>query len=414
VTSIAQGRGRWAVRLAAILGAAVVAALVATAIRSHAQAVLHPPQDHPPTLEETRKGMGIPSQSLALRGQRDSIGFAWNAEQMAKVWELSASPPAPESFGTRPAPGVAAVICPHDDYLYAGRVYRQVLPLITARTVILIGVFHRYRSFGERDRLVFDPYRAWRTPDGPVPVSNLREILTARLTHEDFVQDAAMHDSEHSLEALVYWLRHRRPDLEIVPIIVPVASFERLEELADKLGLAIAVAIDARGLRLGRDVAVAISTDGIHYGPDFKQTTFGEGGQKAYDQAVAKDRSLMTGPLKGPLTRGKIKKLYETFVDPKSPDDYRWTWCGRFSVPFGLLTVRRIAEAFSARAIGTPVAYGTSMSAPELPVKELGIGATAPASLSHFVGYPAAAFTIGAGDADTTARDFQDPTPTPR
>ncbi len=384
-------------------GVALAAVLACTARAAHAPVVIHPPQEHPPTLEETRKEMGIPSQSLALRGQRDSIGFAWSAEQMAKVWELSASPPAPESFGKVPAPGVAAVICPHDDYLYAGRVYRQVLPLITAKTVILIGVFHRYRRFGERDRLVFDPYRAWRTPDGPVPVSNLREALTARFTFEDFVQDAAMHDSEHSLEALVYWLHHMRPDLEIVPIIVPVASFDRLEELADKLGLAISVALDARGLKLGSDVAIAISTDGIHYGPDFKQPPFGEGGQASYDKATAKDRALLTGPLEGRLTKGKIKKLYETFVDPKSPDDYRWTWCGRFSVPFGLMVLRRIADSYGGQAVGHPVAYATSMSAPELPVKELGIGATAPASLSHFVGYPAVAITIGGGDADSTA-----------
>ena len=42
------------------------------------------------------------------------------------------------------------------------------------------------------------------------------------------------------------------------------------------------------------------------------------------------------------------------------------------------------------------MAYATSVSAPELPVREFGLGATAPANLHHFVSYPAVAFTFGA------------------
>ncbi len=361
-----------------------------------AQAVSQPLAAGPPTLEEVRKEMGVPSQGLELRGQRDAVGFASRADQMAKVWELSASPPAPESLGTPPATGVAAVICPHDDYLYAGRVYRKILPLVTARTVVLVGVFHRYRRFGAHDQLVFDPYRAWRTPDGPVPISNLREEILSRLPHEDFVQEAAMHDSEHSLEALVYWLRHLRPDLEIMPVIVPAAGFERLEQLADRLGAALAESFAKRGWRLGRDVAVAISTDGVHYGPDFKYTTYGDGGVAAYEQATSKDRSLLMGPLQGRVTREKIHELYATFVNPDHPDEYRLTWCGRFSVPFGLLLLERLARGEGA-AVGHPIAYATSVGWPELPVRDLGVGATAPANLYHFVGYPAVAFTLGEG-----------------
>src|SRR5205814_8125964 len=117
-------------------------------------------------------------------------GYALHAAQMAKVWERSASPPAPDSLGPAPAPGVAAVICPHDDFSFAGRVYRRVLPLVTARTVVLIGVFHGYRKFGEHDRLVFDPYREWTAPDGSVPVSPLRWWLLARLPRPDCAQGA--------------------------------------------------------------------------------------------------------------------------------------------------------------------------------------------------------------------------------
>jgi len=346
-----------------------------------------------PTLESVRRDMVLPSHD-DVRGRIDSSGYALRASQMARVWELSSAPPAPDSLAPAPASGVAAVICPHDDFSFAGRVYRRVLPLVTARTVILIGVFHGYRRFGEHDRLVFDPYRVWSAPDGEVPVSALREALLARLPRADWTRDTTAHDLEHSLEPLVCWLRRVNPELEIVPIIVPASPFERLEALADHLGAALEAEMAARHWRLGRDVAIAISADGIHYGPDFKQTVFGEGGPDAYRQAVAKDHALLEGPLSGALTIPNIRALYGTFVDPDHPDTYRWTWCGRFSVPLGLLTLERLARA-SGGATGYPVAYGTSVGWPELGLRDIGMSPTAPSNLYHFVGYPGVAFTVG-------------------
>jgi len=116
-----------------------------------------------PSLEETRKLMGIASAG-DVRGQLDTVGYASTPEGMAKVWELSAAGPMPESLGGKPAPGVIGVIGPHDDYIYAARVYREVFPLVTAKTVVVVGVFHRYRKYEARDQLVFDTYRAWRSP----------------------------------------------------------------------------------------------------------------------------------------------------------------------------------------------------------------------------------------------------------
>jgi AmmeMemoRadiSam system protein B len=345
-----------------------------------------------PTLAQVRHDMALPSHD-DVRGRLDSTGYAFRPAQMAKVWELSANPPAPDSFGPAPAPGVAAVICPHDDFAFAGRVYRRVLPLVSARTVIVIGVFHGYRRFGEHDRLVFDPYRAWTAPDGLVPVSRLREAMLARMPKADWVQDTTAHDFEHSLEPLVCWLRHVRPDLEIVPIIVPASHFDRLQELAAHLGAALQAEMRERHWQLGRDVAIAISADGIHYGPDFKQATFGVGGLSSYEQAVAKDHALLSGPLSGALTVPNIRSLYETFVDPDAPDTYRWTWCGRFSVPLGLLTLEWLARD-SGGASGHAVAYGTSVGWPELGLRDIGMSPTAPSNLYHFVGYPGVAFTL--------------------
>lgn len=347
----------------------------------------------PPTLEAVRKGMGIPTQSLALRGQKDAVGFASQPGQMAKVFELSQSSQGIEEWGPFPVAGTVAALCPHDDYIYAGPVYRRVLPGVSARTVVLIGVFHAYRAFGVRGKLVFEPYTAWRTPEGPLLISSLREDLLTALAPEDWIQDAAMHDGEHSLEAIAYWLKYLKPDREIVPIIVPVGSFERLEELGEHLGRALGKALQRKGWELGRDLAIVISTDGIHYGPDFRHVPFGEGGVEVYRQAVERDRALLTGPLSGPLTRDKISALFQTFVDPNRPDDYRVTWCGRFAIPFGLMTLRSLGQTLDlGEPWGQPVAYATSVGSPQLAVQDLGLGATAPANLFHFVGYPAAVF----------------------
>lgn len=344
----------------------------------------------PPTLEEVRKEMAIPSAG-DLRGQLDGVGFARTAEQMKKVFELSAASPAPDRLGAAPAPGVAGAVCPHDDYLYAGRVYRDVLPLVTAKTVVVVGVFHRFRKFDAKDVLVFDTYRAWRAPDGEVPVSPLREEVLARLPKGDAVADAAMHDSEHSVEALVFWLRHLRKDVEIVPVIVPQMRWERLEELGNRLGAALAEAAKARGLVLGRDLAVVVSADAIHYGADFRQVPFGDGGIDAYQKATARDVAMLRA-LGGPLEAAKARAFYETCVNPENPADYRVTWCGRFSIPMGLVTLSRLARDLGGPPpAAIPLAYATSVGAPELPVRGDGLGETAPANLYHFVGYPALA-----------------------
>ncbi len=353
------------------------------------------PAGTPPTIDEVRKAMGIPSQG-DLRGQQDAVGFASRPDQMARVWELAATPPGPEALGAAPPAGVAGVICPHDDYLFAGRVYRKTLPLVTAKTVVMVGVFHKYRRFGAHDVMVFDSYRAWRTPDGEARVSPLREELLKRLPAGDAIQDNAAHDSEHSLEALLFWLKHARPDIELVPVIVPAMGFERMEALAGRLGAALGQAIQERGWELGRDVAVVISSDAVHYGDDFKYTPFGEGGVEAYVKACDQDRRLLTGPLAGPVTTARTEGFFDTCVNPEQPSEYRLTWCGRFSIPFGLLLLERTTAALGLPTpVGHPLAYGTSIGAPELPVKEIGMGSTAPANLYHFVGYPAVAYTVG-------------------
>lgn len=352
---------------------------------------MSPIADPRPTLEEVRAQMGIASAG-DVRGQRDAVGYATSARGMAKVWDLSAQGPRPESFGQPAKPGAIGVLGPHDDYIYTASVYRDVFPLVTARTVIVVGVFHRYRKFGVRDRLVFDPYRAWRSPDGEIAVSTLRDELFAALPDGMAVKDAAAHDSEHSIEGVAYFLKHARRDVEIVPIIVPAASFERLWEMAAHLADALAASMRRRGWKLGEDVAIVISTDGTHYGDDFRYVPYGPGGIEALERAREHDRGLVRETLAGSLCADRARAFYETVVDPANPDQYRVTWCGRFSVTFGMLFLEQAAKRAGCELTGVPLSLGVSVDTPELALRDEGMGPTAPANLYHFVTHPALAW----------------------
>jgi AmmeMemoRadiSam system protein B len=351
-----------------------------------------------PTLEEVRRDMGTASRG-DVRGQRDTVGYATNAQAMAKVWDLSAEGPAPPAFGNNVAPGVLGVIGPHDDYIYTARVYREIFPLVTAKTVVMVGVFHRYRKFDARDQLVFDSYRAWSSPEGEIPISPLRDEILLALPPGMAVKDDAAHDSEHSIEGIAYFMKHARPDLEMVPVIIPAASFERLSEMASRLGEALAASMKKRGWQLGRDVAIVISADGTHYGEDFKFSPYGAGGREAFDKSVEDDRRLMRETLGGLISAEKARAFYSTVVDPANPDQYRRTWCGRFSVTLGTLLVNETAQRLGMQTPRTvPVALGVSVDTPELAVRDVGVGPTAPANLYHFVMHPALAFTSSSKD----------------
>ena len=345
-----------------------------------------------PSAAEARKEMGIPSTD-EVRGQLDTVGYASKAEAMAKVWTLAGEPPPPLSLGAPPAPGLLGLIGPHDDYVYAARVDRQIYPLVTAKTVVIVGVFHRYRRFGAHDQMIFDSYRAWRSPDGDIKVSPLRDALVAALPKDEAVKDGVAHDAEHSVEAIAYFLKHARPDVEIVPVLIPAASFARLSTMATHLGDALATTMKRQKLALGRDVAIVISTDGTHYGNDFQYAPFGAGGVGAFEKAMAQDRQLIESALAGPLALDKAQKFFAAVVNPDKPDEYRMPWCGRFSVPFGLLFLAETAKRLGLGVPrGVPLVLGVSVDTPELKTRDVGVAPTAPASLYHFVTQPGVAF----------------------
>jgi hypothetical protein len=91
------------------------------------------------------------------------------------------------------------------------------------------------------------------------------------------------------------------------------------------------------------------------------------------------------------MTNEKLKAFLYECVDRNDVTNYRITWCGRFSIPFGLAVASRLTESMESRALaGTLLDYGTSVSEASLDVSDLrGLGATAPSNLHHWVGYAA-------------------------
>lgn len=360
-----------------------------------------------PTRAEVEKIMGLRSEGDIVRGQMDAVGFVVTADQAEDVLthalaaEKDGLARDREVLHLGPDDGVAAVVCPHDDHLYAARVYVHATELIRAPRVVMIGVFHKARLWNLSDRLVFDRFEAWHGPWGPVRVDGLREELLKRMPTEDVIVSDTMHCREHSLEAIVPFLQHRDRELRIVPILVPYMGWERMSELADHLSAALAKTMKRHGWKLGKDVAVVISTDLVHYGPDFDHAPFGTD-VTAYEQAVARDRRLIRDHLEGPLDGHRLHTLLDQLVDPSDPHVYRIPWCGRFSVPFGLETVRRTARRLHlADPVGHLLRYGTSLSEAELPVskttRDEGLGYTAPSNLHHWVAYGAVAYTVPPG-----------------
>jgi len=356
-----------------------------------------------PSRAEVEAMMGLPSEGNLVRGQLDTVGFV--VEQPAAEEVVAAAIRLEEdslaeqdaSLGMTPEDGFVGGVCPHDDHLYAGRVYVHLTERITARRVLLIGVFHKARLWDLRDQIVFDSFEAWHAPWRPMRVDELRDELIAALPPDSYVVDNAMHCREHSLEALLPFLQRGHPERTIVPILVPYMGWERMTEITDRLASAVAELMQANGWRLGRDLAIVISSDAVHYGPDFDHAPFGTDAQ-AYEQAVARDNGLARDHLEGALDPDKLHGLLETLVDPGDLS-YRLPWCGRFSIPFGLELLRKIAvESGEAIPEGTLLRYGTSLSEPELPVsaeaRESGLGYTAPSNLHHWVGYAAIGYRL--------------------
>jgi len=329
-----------------------------------------------------------------VRGLVDTIGFsqyAWQTDSVvARIYRFQG-----DSIKNLPERILPWKVCisPHDDYAYAGYQYLNVLSNLKAKTVIMFGVAHKARNYHLENKILFDSYPYWLGPYGRIRVSPIREKLIQALDTGLFEVHDTMQTAEHSLEALVPFLQYFNRQIEIVPILVPYMSYSRMQEIASPLSDALHRIIESEGLSWGKDIALVISTDAVHYGDQAwggkNYAPYGTD-KKGTKEALAHEYEIIQNCLAGDLNLKKIKKFTEYTVKSGDFRQYKWTWCGRYSVPFGLSTAWYLEKSFSPNPLkGIFIGYSNSIDHDQLPVSDLGMGVTAPASSHHWVGYPA-------------------------
>jgi AmmeMemoRadiSam system protein B len=327
----------------------------------------------------------------------DTIGFASKPAQMDEFMKIAES----QSGYTVNMPDVPVIedltgwkvtISPHDDYSYVGYLYPALLSRIKTKTVILIGVCHKAKLFNLENKIIFDSYSNWKMPYGDVPVSNLREEITSRLPVDSYIINDSIQALEHSVEAIVPFLQYYNRDVEIISILVPYMTYDKMNEITGPLAKAVFAAVNKKEMQWGKDFSIVISSDAVHYGDEDwgdKNFAFYGADTAGYLKAVSHEYEIIYGCLTDNVHTDKIKKFVDYTVDENNFKEYKWTWCGRYSVPFGLLTAYYLQDLYNIKLTGSLLQYATSLDHPHIPVTDLGMGVTAPANIHNWVGYPA-------------------------
>lgn len=333
-----------------------------------------------------------------IRPLADTIGFAQYADQMDAVVQQITSRYGETIDGMLRDAGISKknswklAICPHDDYAYAGFMYPAALRNIKAQTVFLIGVAHKARQLKLENQVIFDSYSAWSGPYGDVPVSAIRDEIIHRMPSQLFQVNDTMHRMEHSLEALIPFLQHQNRHIEIIPILVPYMPYERMNAISIPLAEAIHEVVTERNLAWGKDFAIVVSNDAVHYGDeDWGGSDFARYGADSagYLKAISHEQKLIQS-ITGEVRPDQIRVFCDSTVLEKNYKEYKWTWCGRYSVPFGLLTAFHLNRFDDTEPLtGHFIGYASSIDHERLNVESLGMGVTAPAKLGHWVGYAA-------------------------
>jgi AmmeMemoRadiSam system protein B len=323
-----------------------------------------------------------------IRPIRDDVGFCWNADSMKILVDYLAAQEK-EKFNSE---GLVAAISPHDDYLYAGRLYYPLFSHIKTKEAVIFGVTHgtvRNEIKGLDSILILDNYQLWPGVLKPIAPSPLREYLKSHLRPNYFIVNNHAQELEHSIEALLPFLQYFNPDVKITPIMVAPMPLEKMEEISTDLARVISAYIKENHLTPGKDIFFLISADGNHYGKDFNNLAFGEG-QEAWEKARAFDQQLIANFMTGIIDQKKIIGLTGEFWGKTYLDYKNSYWCGKYSIPFGLLTTEKIIHQTTGKKLkGVLFRYSDSYSEGVLPLRKIGLGTTAPFSLRHWVSYAA-------------------------
>ena len=283
-----------------------------------------------------------------------------------------------------------AAISPHDDYKYAGRLYYESLKGINANTIILIGVAHRARNFKLQDKIIFGDFTHWKSPYGDLKVSDLNAEIMAQLPKSSYLVHNDMQELEHSLEAIVPFLHRKNKNLQIIPILVPYINYETIDSISDALSDVVSKILKEKHLKYGKDVAVVISNDAVHYGTENWSGDLAPFGvdDEGTKKARALDMEIIEKCLVNEISTEKVKTFTEYTVQNTDYKEYKWVWCGRYSVPFGVSFANKLNQALYNKPLtGTFLGYASSVDHDLIKVEDLDMGTTAIATQKHWVGY---------------------------
>lgn len=330
------------------------------------------------------------------RNMVDTVGFANNAIKMDTVMAriqrnfVGMIEQKEKEAGITNDLAWKTVICPHDDYTYANYLYPLTLKHVRARTVLLFGVAHKARDFSLENELVFGTFSRWNSAYGPIRISDLRDELIGDLHQNSYVVHDSMMMVEHSLEAILPFLQFYNPKVEIVPVLVPYMSFERISELAGEFSGVLNEILQKRKWSWGTDLSIVISSDAVHYGDrDWGGSDFAFMGADSagFIRAKAHEMEIISNSLTGTLNPDRIKLFTTYTVRPDDFRQYQWTWCGRYSIPFGLMVSYDLGQLQGLELNGQLLDYSTSISQVNPDFTDIGMGVTAPANIRHWVGY---------------------------
>ena len=285
---------------------------------------------------------------IRRRGLADPVGFAHTKRQFEAVVARIEARDGGRIAGALACRNVGPsdrwrlAIAPHDDYAYAGCLYPLALRNVAAPLVVIVGVAHKARALGLEDALVFDAFSHWRGP-------------------------------------------------------VPAMSFSRMDALARELAQALDEVLRDDGLAWGRDVALLASTDAVHYGDEGwngRDFAFFGADAAGYAKAIAHEHAILRDCFEGELRPERVERFTRYMLADDDHREYKWTWCGRYSVPFALPTAWHLQRLRAeAPLLGSVLGYATSLDDQRIDVSDLeGMGVTAPATLRHWVGYVAVGF----------------------
>jgi len=313
-------------------------------------------------------------------GQADAT-FRLAKDSSDRLIDLTAVPDAP----------MIAAICPHDDHVYAGPLYVPVVERVRADCVILIGVDHG-RAGHMENVIILDDYDTWLGPYGATEVdTEMRQFISDSFRGKNCVVNRDCHQHEHSLEAFIPFLQNVNRQTRIVPLLVAKMDWQTLHHTAERLAYFLADFLKDRSWQLGAHLQLLISNDSVHYGDQgwggHNYAPFGTGCY-GLEQGRNQDLDLVEKYLTKEIQPLDVRNFYLSLVAENDSLTSKISWCGRFSVPFGLMFSYYLALRYGkSKLAGHLFNYNTSVELGELPLRECGPGVTAPANLHHWVGY---------------------------